>query len=97
MMSLNQGRALTEVSGFKIPPSILATLLVLNVATVLYSCLILVISVHGMLADCVEDPVHFCSPAAMVSIIHLLHEVVQGLLLRFVQGQCFSNVRDVIK
>lgn len=56
-----------------------------------------VISVHGMLADCVEDPVHLGSPAAMVSIVHLLHEVVQGLLLRLVQGQGLSDVSDVIK
>lgn len=37
--------------------------------------------VHGGLANSVEDPVHFGSPAAVVSVVHLLHEVVEGLLL----------------
>lgn len=50
-----------------------------------------------MLADCVEDPVHLGSPAAVVSVIHLLHEVVQGLLLGLVQGQSLSDVRNVVK
>lgn len=44
-----------------------------------------------------EDPVHLCGPAAVVSIIHLLHEVVQGLLLRLVQGQGLPDVSDVVE
>lgn len=50
-----------------------------------------------MLPDRVEDPVHFSSPAAVVSVVHLLHEVVQGFLLRFVQGQSLSDVGNVVK
>lgn len=50
-----------------------------------------------MLADCVEDPVHLGSPAAVVSVVHLLHEVVQGLLLRLVQGQGLPDVSDVVE
>lgn len=33
----------------------------------------------------------------MVSIVHLLHEVVQGLLLRLVQGQGLPDVSNVVK
>lgn len=55
------------------------------------------LSVHGVLADGVEDPVHFGGPAAVVGVIHLLHEVVQGLLLSLVQGQGFTDVGDVIE
>lgn len=54
-------------------------------------------SVHGVLADGVEDPVHFRSPAAMVSVVHLLHEIVEGLLLRLVQGQGLPDVSDVVE
>ena len=57
----------------------------------------LAILVHGMLADSVKDPVHLGSPAAMVSVVHLLHEVVQGFLLGLVQGQGLPDVGDVIE
>lgn len=42
------------------------------------------ISVQCMLLDGVEDPVHFCCPATMMRIIHLLCEILQSLLLSFV-------------
>lgn len=44
------------------------------------------ISVQRMLLDGVEDPVHLCCPAAMMCIIHLFCEILQSLLLSFVQG-----------
>ena len=54
-------------------------------------------SVHGVLADGVEDPVHLGGPAAVVGVVHLLHEVVHSLLLRLVQGQCLADVGDVVE
>lgn len=45
----------------------------------------------------VKDPVHLRAPAAVVSVVHLLHEVVQGLLLRLVQGQGLPDVSDVVE
>ena len=54
-------------------------------------------SVHGVLADGVEDPVHLSGPAAVVGVVHLLHEVVHGLLLRLVQGQRLADVGDVVE
>lgn len=54
-------------------------------------------SVLGMVSDGVEDPVHLGGPSTMVSVIHLLHEIVQGLLLGFVQRQGLADVSDVIK
>lgn len=33
-------------------------------------------SVLGMVSDGVKDPVHLCGPSTMVSVIHLLHEIV---------------------
>lgn len=69
-----------------------------RVLVAVYSSVVsVVLSVHGMLADRVEDPVHLCRPAAVVSVVHLLHEVVQRLLLRLVQGQGLSDVGDVVK
>ena len=57
----------------------------------------LVALVHGVLADGVEDPVHLGGPASVVSVVHLLHEVVQGLLLRLVQSQGLPDVGDVVE
>lgn len=39
-------------------------------------------SVERMLPDGVEYPVHLSGPSSMVSVVHLLHEVVQRLLCR---------------
>ena len=50
-----------------------------------------------MLADGVEDPVHLGGPAAVVGVVHLLHEVVHSLLLRLVQGQGLADVGDVVE
>lgn len=50
-----------------------------------------------MVPDGVENPVHLRGPSAMVSVIHLLHEIVQGLLLSFVQCQSLTDVSDVVE
>lgn len=41
----------------------------------------------GHVSDGVEDPVHLGAPAAVVSVVHLFTEVLQRLLLAFLQGQ----------
>ena len=54
-------------------------------------------SVQSMLLYCMENPIHFGCPAPMMGIIHLLHEILQSLLLSFIQGQGLSNICHLIK
>ncbi|KAG9343597.1 hypothetical protein JZ751_013767 [Albula glossodonta] len=54
-------------------------------------------SVQSVLPDGVEDPVHLGGPAAVVGVVHLLHEVVQSLLLGLVQSQGLADVGDVVE
>lgn len=46
-----------------------------------------------MLSNCVEYPVHLGGPPSMVSVVHLLHEVVQRLLHKEER----MNVDEIIK
>lgn len=52
-------------------------------------------SVECVLADGVEDPVHLGGQAAVVGVIHPLHDVVQGLLFSLVQCQGLTDVGNV--